>query len=654
MKVNKEELLSTLKQDVKSSESFQQSWMTKVKEWRKETLGSPYGNETKGRSSLVSKDIKKQLEWLLPSMADPFLSSNDIVKCSPITYEDVQAAKQAEILLNTQFCRKFNRYNFTMKALRVLATEGTVVIRTGWEYEDKEETALSRFEYIDVAGNVQMGSEETTVTKVIKNQPTAVVCRNEDIYLDPACMDEMDKCQFVCHRYETDMSTLKADGRYKNLDKIGESNRDGDFIPQDRTDFQFKDKARKKLLVYEYWGNYDITGDGTVTPIVCAWIGDTIIRLEENPYPDGKPPFIIVPFNAVPFEMTGEALAENIGDNQKVKTAILRGIIDNMAKSNNGQVGFKIGGLDAANRKRFLQGDNFEYRGEPGDFWQGGYNQIAGSAFDVMSLMNNEIESQTGVKSFSGGINSGSLGSVATGVRAALDATAVRRMNQVRSLSENLFKPLMRKWLSYNAEFLEEEEVIRVTNEEYVPIRRDDLEGNLDIDLNISTAEDNMSKSQELSFLLQTLGNTVPFSMTKIILAKLAELSKMPDLEKMITEYEEERDPLVDELRELEIENLRLTNEKLISEIERNLARAAEDQVDIELKSTKAEVEKAKADKLTNEARKIASEADTIDLRFLKEDSQIDSINKFEEKEREREYNLMLEQLRRSGSGKYN
>ena len=39
--------------------------------------------------------------------------------------------------------------------------------------------------------------------------------------------------------------------------------------------------------------------------------------------------------------MFGEALAENIGDNQKVKTAITRGIIDNMARSNNGQIGIR-------------------------------------------------------------------------------------------------------------------------------------------------------------------------------------------------------------------------------------------------------------------------------------------------------------------------
>ena len=107
--------------------------------------------------------------------------------------------------------------------------------------------------------------------------------------------------------------------------------------------------------MYEYWGNYDIDGDGIAEAIVCAWVGDTIIRLETNPYPDGKPPFLVVPFNPTPFKAHGEASAELIGDNQKVKTAVLRGIMDNMAQSTNGQVGIREGALDQTNKARYCR-----------------------------------------------------------------------------------------------------------------------------------------------------------------------------------------------------------------------------------------------------------------------------------------------------------
>jgi hypothetical protein len=619
IKINKDELLRALKGDFRASETLQKEWLGKRGVWINETYGRPYGNEVKGKSAIVSKDIKKQLEWQLPTLADPFLSSEDVIKCNPVTFEDTAAARQNELLLNTQFCRKFPRYNFIMKSLRVLATEGTLVIQTGWDYEDEEVSTEVEVVALDKNGTEFLDVQETTVTKIKKNQPTAVVCRNEDIFLDPTCMDDMDKCQFVIHRYETDMSTLKMDGRYKNLDKVStlETGRDSDFRPEDDTNFRFKDNARKKLMVHEYWGNYDVDGDGVVEPIVCAWIGDTIVRLQTNPYPDGKPPFIVVPFNAVPFQLFGEALAENIGDNQKVKTAITRGLIDNMAKSNNGQVGMRKGAIDATNKKRFLNGDNFEFNGTPADFWQGNYNQIPGSVFDMMQMMNNEIESQTGVKSFSGGINSGALGGTATGARGALDATATRRLNLVRNVAENMMKPLMRKWMSYNGEFLDEEEVVRVTNEQYVPIRRDDLSGNIDIDITISTAEDNAAKVQQLSFLLQTIGPSEDPTIRRDIMADIYELSRMPAEAKRIREYQPQPDPRQQQIQQLEMQKLQMEIEKLKADVADKYARADENKIDAELKVNKAAVEAAKA-------RKLGSEADRIDLDFLKSDEGYD------------------------------
>ena len=637
MAINKSELLNKLKSDMKAADILRLEWFNKISDYRNQTFGRPYGNEVKGKSQIVSQDIRKQLEWMIPSLADPFLSSPDIIKCNPITWEDVPSARQNELLLNTQFCRKFPRYNFLMKSLKVLAMEGTLVVQTGWDYEDEEVEEMVETVVIDPeSGEEMIIMAKQKVTKVKKNQPTAVVCRNEDIYIDPTCMDNMDKCQFVIHRYETDLSSLRADGRYKNLDQVEKyegQNRDNGYYPQDHTYFTFEDKARKKMVMYEYWGNYDVNEDGIAEPIVCSWIGNTVVRLQSNPYPDKKPPFIVVPFNAVPFQIYGDSLASVIGDNQKVKTAIIRGVIDNMAQSNNGQVGMKKGSLDIANRKKFLQGNNFEYNGDKGDFWQGSYNQIPGSAFDVMTLMNNEIESQTGVKSFSGGITGNALGSSATGARGALDATATRRISLVRNIAENLIKPLMRKWMSYNAEFLEAEEIVRITNEEFIPIKRDDLTGNIDIDISISTAEDNNAKSQELSFLLQTLGNTMPFEMTQMIIAEIAKLSRMPDLEKRIRDFKQEPDPAAQQMQQAEMERLALENQKLQSEIARNNARAGEDEIDIQLKMQKAQVEAAKA-------RKLGSEADMTDLDFLLKNDGIDRADKATEREEKRLHDL--------------
>lgn len=641
MKVKKAELLSALKADLKAAEILKREQDTAIFKWKAEYNGDPYGNEQKGKSAIVSRDIKKQSEWQHATIVDPFVSTSDVIKCVPITYEDEASARQNELLLNAQFCRKFDRYNFMSKAVKVLDQEGTLVIQTGWDYEDKEVTTIAETVIVNEYGQEVIVEQEVTETVIVKNQPTAKVCRNHDIYIDPTCQDNLDNAQFVIYRYESDLSSLRKDGRYKNLDKIDNSSMgDYDYDNPDSTYFKFADDARKKHLVYEYWGNYDINGDGIAEPIVCAWVNDVIIRLQSNPYPDGKPPFIVVPFNSIPFKIHGEANAELIGDNQKVKTAIIRGIIDNMAQSNNGQVAVRKGALDQINRKKFIAGQNFEFNGTPNDFWQGSYNAIPGSAFDMIGLMNNEIESITGTKSFSGGINSGSLGATATGARGALDATATRRMNIVRNIAENLVKPLIRKWMAYNSEFLEDEEVVRVTNEEFVPVRRDDLDGRIDLDITISTAEDNAAKSQELSFLLQTLGPNEDPEIRRHIMADIMELMRMPDQAKRIRDYQPKPDPVQEQLKQLELQRLILENQKLEAEIADKMARANENTIDAELKKNKAAVEAAKA-------RKLTSEADMTDLKFIKEDEGYGHMERMELENQKHAQRMQTEEAKR-------
>lgn len=644
MKVNKAELLKTLKQDLSAAKDMKAAIDQRVAERRDVYNGKLYGNEEEGKSKIVVKLAKRQSEWAHATIKEPFVSTPEIIKCNPITFEDVNAARQNELLLNYQFCRQFDRYKFMTKAIKVLDVDATLVVQTGWVYEDEEITQMTDVVDIDDYGNEFIITQRIPTIRVKKNQPTAKVCRSEDVFIDPTCQDDLDNAQFVIYRYETDLSTLKRDGRYKNLDKVKEVasdyTNDEDFDAEDESEFKFNDKARKKLLVYEYWGNYDIDDDGIVEPIVCAWIGGTIIRLQSNPYPDKKPPFIVVPFSSVPFQIHGENNIDLIEDNQKVVTATTRGIINNMAQSTNGQVGIRKGALDAIQRKKFFNGKNFEFNGTPADFWQGSFNQIPGSAFDMMALQNNEAESLTGTKGFSQGLTGNALGNTATAARGVMDATATRRLDTVRNIAENLIKPLMRKWMSYNSEFLSEEEVIRVTNEQFTPIRRDDLAGNVDIDITISTAEDNSMKMQELTFLLQTLGNTLPFELTQKILAQIARLSRQPELEKDVAGFKPQPDPMAEQTKQLEMAKLQAEVQYLQARAYALHAGAGEDDADKAEKMAQAELKRA-------QARKLMSEADNLDLKYVADDGQVKHQEDIDKENLKHQQKLELEDMKR-------
>ncbi len=617
MKMSKQEILAIFKADLKAADPLRLEMLQDVERWRSQYDGKPYGNEEKGKSAFISRDIKRQDEWQHASIKDPFVGQADIVTCNPVTFEDRAAAEQNELVLNYQFTRQFNRYAFMTDVIKLHYSEGTVVVKTSWEYSDEEvEVAVPKFMIDPYTGQqIQIGEQLVKQLKVLENRPHAEVCRLEDTYVDPTCKGDIDKAQFVIHRYESDLSSLKSARKYKNLEKLSKGGvaDDNDFestadnLDSYNINFKFTDEPRKKLVVYEYWGFFDVDGSGIVKPIVCTWVNDVIIQFADNPYPDRKIPFILLKNNGKPFKLYGESAAELTGDNQKITTAIKRGIIDNMAHSNNAQKGIKKGTLDPLNKKRFLSGKNFEFNGTSQDFFEGGYNQLPGSVFDVLSMVNSETESLQGVKGFSDGIKGNQLGSTATASKGVLDAVSVRRMDIVRNISENLIKPLLRKWMAYNSEFLQDEEVIRVTNSEFVAIRRDDLQGKIDIQIDVTTAEDSTAKAERLSFMLQTLGQTLPPEMLNLLLSQYFKLHKMPDLAKMIQEFEPQPDPYQEEVARLEIE-------KLKAEIFERNARATENETDVRLKESKANLDAAKA-------RSTDSDTDLKDLDFLRRSS---------------------------------
>lgn len=648
-------ILRSLQLDYEKSKSYNDAWHNKIEKWTDEYMGRKYGNEQEGKSQIVTREIKKHSEWLQASILDPFTSTPDIIKCNPANRDSIKLARNAEMILNQQFCRQFNRYNFLSRALKIMDIEGTAVIKTGWEFLEEEREVIKKqiIPILDPMSGQPMINPETQEPMIqeiavkvkekvrLIDKPTAEVIRNKDVFVDPSCMGDFNNMQFIVHQFETDLSTLKTDGRYKNIDKIKTQGSDDTYQNYEKYNnitnpdyFKFDDKPRRKILVKEYWGNYDLNGDGIAEPIVCAWVDNLVIRLEENPYPDKKPPFLIVPLLPIPFQLFGEANAEVLGDIQRINTAITRGIIDNMAQSNNAQIGFPKGVLDPINQERMLKGQNFVMNtNSPKDsIWVGSFNPLPNTIFNMLQLNNESAQSLTGVNIFGTNQTTDMLGSNSASSRGVLDGGNLRKLMIVKNIAENLIKPLMRKWLEYDAELLPPETVVRSTinEEEFEVVRRDDLYGTIDIDISISTNEDNAAKARELAFLMQTIGPNEDPKVRQMLMAEIANLHKMHDLAHRIENYQPQPDPLQQELLMAQIENLKAQTQEL-------LASAGKQQADTGLKEAKTGVEQAKA-------QSVSKDINLKDLDFYQKQ------NRFSEKEqnalKEREINEKYENER--------
>jgi len=651
--------IADLKQDLLDARSIHDAQEAKIGIWldNLNVTGKAKIETPKGNSSIVPKLIRKQAEWRYASLSEPFLSTDDVFNVKPITWEDRQAAEQNQLLLNHQFNVAVDKTQFVDEYVRAAVDEGTVIVRVGWEFIEEEYTGT--FPEVEFRVNpefapmhehlhkmmqespsqyatdvpeelkqahdltmeqgqpiepVVIGQKEEKRTRTVSNKPTLEVCDYRNVIIDPTCMGDIEKANFVIYSFESSLSQLEKDGKYKNLDKInltGNSilNQPDHSSSDGSKNFNFSDKPRKKFVVYEYWGYWDIDGTGIVKPFVAAWVGDTLIRMEENPYPDKKIPFVSAQYLPVRKSIYGEPDGALLEDNQKVIGAVTRGMIDIMGKSANGQTGIRKDMLDTTNRRKFDKGQDYEFNANV-DPRQGVhmhvFPQIPESAQFMLSMQNMEAESLTGVKAYSQGVSGQSLGDVAAGVRGALDAASKRELAILRRLSNGIIK-VGRKIISMNAEFLSDTEVVRVTNEEFVTVRKDDLPGNFDLRLSISTAEEDTNKAEQLGFLLQTVGPNSDPEMMKMILSDIAKLRKMPDLAHRIMTFQPQPDPLVQEKAQLEIELLK-------AQIAKENAQAMSYQSTAQLHSAKSGTEQAKQGQ-------IKSDTDLKNLDFVEQES---------------------------------
>lgn len=568
--MKKNDLLKIFDHDLKMSKNIKSIVDERISTYLSEYDGKPYGNETAGSSTIVAREIKKQSESIIPDLVEPYVDTPRIIKAYGVTKDDQAPARQQEKLLNYQFTRDFNRLEFADEAARVFVNEGTVVIKTGWEVEYGESYRYLRginekfledngIEDYEILEQFEDGSINVNAKMEIEviNRPTAIVCKNEDIFTDPNAKT-LEDSDFIIYRYETNMSQIKKNkAAYENTNNI-EPNREeskdsslGTYRESKSLEngssisYDFEDDPRKKVTVYQYWGNLDINNDGIVVPCVVEKVDDVIIRFEENPMPDKQPPFVMAPYTKVPFSMWGESHGELITDQQKIMTSITRGVIDNMASSNNGvKFGMK-GALDPINKTAYINGTSkyIETNVDPRELVDGTFNQIPQTILGFYELVKAESRQLSGVTNPEAQLGSNAA-YAKTGTMSQIMSSGQKRIvNTIRKMNELIYKPMFKKWIAYNKAFLSPEQIIRINNE-YIPIRKDDIQGNIDLDIVINVAGTNDALAGQITMLLQqgqALG--LPFEIQKRLYSQLFEIYRQTDLADFIMEYQPQPDP---------------------------------------------------------------------------------------------------------------
>ena len=678
--------LSDLTQNYQDAKPFHDAQMNKrtISLDNLNITGSALLKKKAGRSGIQPKLIRKHAEWRYAAISEAFLSTPDMFTLKPRTHADKLSAMQNGTVLNYQWNNQIDKVAFVDEFVRTPIDEGTAFLRVGWEVEENEiikqvpiyeyypATDQQQVEELQKAAMLQQQdvyafkahvpehiqkalsltsqgnqpiypvlkeTREIKETILVKNQPTIEVCNSANLVVDPSCEGNMEKAGFAIYSFETSKGELsKEPDRYFNLDKIVSDTSSILNAPDHEVSgdsaFNFKDDPRTKFIAYEYWGYWDMEDTGLTVPFVATWVNSVMVRFEANPYPDAGLPFVDTQYLPVRKSLYGEPDGALLKDNQAIIGAVYRGAIDTMARSAVGQKGIRQDALDMVNKRKYDQGEDYEFNPmvDPRQAMvEHTYPELPNSVAMMIGLQNNEAESLTGVKPYSGGMSGDALGATATGIRGVLDAATKRETGILRRYARAMEK-VAKKIIAMNGAFLSDEEIIRVTDEDFVTIRREELQGNFDIEVSISTAEEDNTKAQELAFMLQTMGNTLPVELSQIVLGDIARLRKMPNLAKRIEDFKPEPDPVQEQLQQLELAKLQLE--------------LAELQAKTQKLQTASQLDMAKANEAGAKAGNTVSDTDQKNLDFLEQNSGTKHAREMQQNQAQAKGNMALEILK--------
>jgi hypothetical protein len=225
----------------------------------------------------------------------------------------------------------------------------------------------------------------------------------------------------------------------------------------------------------------------------------------------------------------------------------------------------------------------------PNAFYQGQYNRIPSEVFKVLQDVDYDKQIISGIIPLQGGQGTQAIYGSQASKTGQMNSLMLKELDTINNIAENLIKPMLNKWLIYIYDLLEPSEIENITKMKFVEPEKELIINYLDnFTIDISTQQTDEIKASELTFMMQTLGNTIPFDITKLMMVEIARLKKMPNLAQQIKEFEPKPDPYEEQLKQIQLQQAQLELQKL--------------QADIGVKGADAQLKQAKAKEANNKA----------------------------------------------------
>lgn len=316
----------------------------------------------------------------------------------------------------------------------------------------------------------------------------------------------IETASFVGHRVARTLSELKSMG-YKNIDNISGDDQSASLNMEriERLSYDDElayinvdaphssDESQRLVWVTECYLRVDADGDGIAELRKIVRAGNQLL---ENEIVDCAPFVSITPV-PMPHKFFGLSVADLAMEAQKIKTSILRGMLDNMYLQINGRY-FAVDGqvnLDDLLTSRPGGVVRVKQPGMAGRLDQGMGDPNIGMA--MMEHMQEYLENSTGWTRYNQGTDGDSLNQTATGVNMVTNRADMRLDLIARNFAEG-FRQLFRMMLKLVTQYQTKEDVIKLRGD-WVAINPREWRNQFDMAINVGLGTGN--KDQLLAHL---------------------------------------------------------------------------------------------------------------------------------------------------------
>ena len=255
------------------------------------------------------------------------------------------------------------------------------------------------------------------------------------------------------------------------------------------------------VAITEAYMKIDVEGTGVAQMHKLVLGGNKYKLLDYEPC--SHLPFAVFEVDPEPHTFYGRSVADLIINDQDAATAMLRGVLDNVALTNNPRIEIVDGAVNIDDLLNNEIGGVIRVK-QSGAVQPQAVPFVAGQTLGALQYFDQQVEDKTGVTKASTGLSPDALQSTtATAVNATVQAQAAQIEVMARNLAEGGMRQMFKLMLQCMTQNVDENQMMRLQGDSYVPVDPRSWNSTMDVSINVGLGTGR--EDQKVAVLNQTL-----------------------------------------------------------------------------------------------------------------------------------------------------